>query len=301
MLIGSHALVVPVKRIFDSARNGYAGNMTHLTPPDDTGGPIAASSSSNGASGIESPILRIAAAGDIHCREARRSELREAFAALEGGADLVLLAGDLTTHGDPKEAEILVDCCRDLGVPVIAVLGNHDWHAGRHDELVEVLVRGNIVVLERSSTICERKGLEVGVVGTKGFIGGFPGSHLPDFGEPLLRAVYAETTAEVEALEQGLRAIAHCAVRIVLLHYAPTDTTVAGEPEGIWAFLGTDRMAPPITEHCPDLVLHGHAHAGTFEGAISKVPVFNVSVPVMGKDFWMVELSGIEGRLVPIH
>jgi Icc-related predicted phosphoesterase len=272
--------------------------MSQVRPADDSDNPATIRASSNGA---VAPSLRIAAAGDVHCRESRRPELRKAFAGLEGVADLVLLAGDLTTHGSPEEAEILVDCCRGLSAPTIAVLGNHDWHAGRHDELVEVLVNGGLVVLERSSTICELNGVEVGVVGTKGFIGGFPGSHLPDFGEPLLRALYAETTAEVEALEEGLRAVAHCAVRIVLLHYAPTDKTVAGEPEGIWAFLGTDRMAPPITEHCPDLVLHGHAHAGTFEGSISNVPVFNVSVPVMGRDFWMVELSGIEGRLVPIH
>ena len=126
----------------------------------------------------------------------------------------------------------------------------------------------------------------------EGFVGGFSGSHLPDFGEPLLREVYAETSAEVAAIDRGLRAVAHCAVRIVLLHYSPTADTLRGEPEGIFAFLGTDRMAPPISEHSPDLVLHGHAHAGQFKGLVGEVPVFNVSVPVMGRDFWIVELSG---------
>ena len=251
--------------------------------------------------GRRSSTLRVAAAGDVHCRESRRAELQDAFKRVDAAADLILLAGDLTTHGEPEEAAILVDCCRGLGAQVIAVLGNHDWHTGRQRELTNVLVKGGITVLERSSTVCRINGLEVGIVGTKGFVGGFPGSHLPDFGEPLLREVYSETSAEVDAIDRGLRDVAHCTVRILLLHYSPTDDTLAGEPEGIWPFLGTDRMAPPIIEHCPDLVLHGHAHAGRFEGMIGEVPVFNVSVHVMGRDFWIVELSGVEKGLTPIH
>jgi Icc-related predicted phosphoesterase len=138
-------------------------------------------------------------------------------------------------------------------------------------------------------------------VGLKGFVGGFAGSHLPDFGEPLLRRVYAETTADVEALEHGLGEIAVCPIRIVLLHYAPTAETIIGEPEGIWAFLGSDRMAAPIAQHEPDLVLHGHAHAGTFEGTIGATPVYNVAVPVTGRDFWLFELDVPAGDRAPIH
>jgi hypothetical protein len=110
------------------------------------------------------------------------------------------------------------------------------------------------------------------MTGTKGFIGGFPDSALPDFGEPLLRQVYAETTAEVSALEEGLQAIADCPLRVVLLHYAPTATTLEGEPKGILAFLGSDRLARPVSEHIPDLVLHGHGHAGTSKGSSGKCP-----------------------------
>jgi Icc-related predicted phosphoesterase len=254
-----------------------------------------------GANGRTPSTLRVAAAGDVHCRESRRAELQDAFAKLDESADLVLLAGDLTTHGEPEEASILVDCCRRLRAQVVAVLGNHDWHAGRQEEVTDVLSAGGIEVLDRSSTVFLISGLEVGIVGTKGFVGGFSGSHLPDFGEPLLREVYAEASAEMDAIDRGLRAIAHCAVRIVLLHYSPTADTLRGEPEGIFAFLGTDRMAPPIIEHCPDLVLHGHAHAGQFKGLVGEVPVFNVSVPVMGRDFWIVELSGVEEGMTPIH
>lgn len=246
-------------------------------------------------------VVRIAAAGDVHCREDRREEVAATFAELPGRADLVLLAGDLTTYGEPAEAAVLADACRDLPLPVFAVLGNHDWHANRHDEVVRELTDGGIVVLERGWATCAVAGVEVGVVGVKGFVGGFPGSHMPDFGEPLLRAVYRESSRDVAALDRGLRAIGLCRLRLVLLHYAPTDATLAGESEGIMAFLGTDRLAAPIAEHEPTLAIHGHAHAGTFEGRIGTVPVYNVSVPVLGRDFHVFELRVPDQAAAPIH
>jgi Icc-related predicted phosphoesterase len=245
--------------------------------------------------------LRIAAAGDLHYSEQRREEAHWAVAELNETADLVLLAGDLTTHGEPEQAAVLAEACAQLEIPVFAVLGNHDWHANRRDELVGALTEGGICLLDRDWATCDAGGLEVGIVGVKGFVGGFPGSHLPDFGEPSLRSIYRETSREVEALDQGLREIALCPTRIVLLHYAPTEATIVGEPPGIWAFLGTDRLAAPIAEHEPDLVLHGHAHAGTFEGAIGHVPVYNVSVPVIGQDFWLFELDVSTRAGTPIH
>nr|MDQ4040906.1 metallophosphoesterase [Actinomycetota bacterium] len=205
------------------------------------------------------------------------------------------------THGEPDQAAILADACRDLDLPVVTVLGNHDWHAGRRDELVEVLRDAGIVVLDPGAIVLEIAGREVGVVGAKGFVGGFPGSHLPDFGEPLLREVYAAAGREVEALERGLCEVATCPVRIVLLHYAPILDTIASERPEIWAFLGTDRLAAPIAEHEPHLVLHGHAHAGAFEGAIGDVPVFNVSIPVMARDFAVFELAGASAATAAVH
>src|SRR5918998_1669556 len=215
------------------------------------------------------PSVRIAAAGDIHCRAAIRREIADAFQEVDGHVDLILLAGDLTTHGEPEQAA------------VIAVLGNHDWQADRRDELVAVLAEAGVRVLDRAHAINDVRGCEVGVVGVKGFVGGFPGSHLSDFGEPSLRALYAETGAEVEALDRGLRAIAMCPFRIALLHYSPSEETLLGEPQPIWTYLGSDRLAAPVREHEPDLVLHGHAHAGSFAGAIDGVPVHNVSGAVM--------------------
>ena len=237
-------------------------------------------------------MIRIAAAGDLHASEATRERVEHAFAAVAAESDVILLAGDLTTTGEPAQAHVVAEACRGLDVPIFAVLGNHDFHAGRPGEVVAVVEEAGVHVLDRSWRTCEIGGLELGVVGAKGFVGGFPGSALPDFGEPLLRRVYAETTTEVDAIARGLQEIAHCALRIVLLHYAPTSDTLHGEPEGIWTYLGSDRLATPIAEYRPDVVLHGHAHSGSFEGAIGGVPVYNVAVHVTGRDFYVFELEG---------
>jgi uncharacterized protein len=234
--------------------------------------------------------IRIAAAGDIHCSPENRERVETAFARVDD-LDLILLAGDLTTHGEPEQAAVLAEICRSASPRVVAVLGNHDWHANRVDELLPLLENAGVTTLDPGWMTCEVDGVSVGIAGTKGFVGGFPDSQLPDFGEPILRQVYRDTTAEVEALAAGLEAIDGCDHRIVLLHYAPTMTTLEGEPRVIWAFLGTDRMAPPIGEHRPDVVLHGHAHRGTFEGRIGEVPVYNVAIEVMGRDFFVFELG----------
>lgn len=236
-------------------------------------------------------MIRIAAAADLHGAEAHRSRIEEAFEEIEEKADLVLLAGDLTTHGEPEEAAVLAAACRSLSVPVCAVLGNHDFHAGRADEVMEVLRDAAVTVLDRDWTIYQFEDVEVGIAGTKGFVGGFPGSTLPDFGEPVLRQVYRETTEEQIAIEQGLQCIAHCDLRIVLLHYAPIEETIFGEPPGIHTFMGSSRLAIPITEYQPELVLHGHAHRGQFAGRLGDIPVYNVAVHVTGRDFWVFDIE----------
>jgi uncharacterized protein len=245
----------------------------------------------------QSETVRLAAAGDIHCSEENRDQVSAAFDEIRELADLVLLAGDLTTYGEPEEAAVLAEVVQGFELPIYAVLGNHDWHADRCEEVTATLQGAGIVVLNGGSAVAEVRGLRVGIAGTKGFMGGFPDSELPDFGEPLLRRVYAETTHEVQALEASLDAISDCDIRVALLHYAPTTTTLEGERQTIWAFLGSDRLAEPIGKHQPHLTVHGHGHAGTFEGFVGPVPVFNVAVPVMGRDFFVFELDA-EGRLV---
>ena len=185
---------------------------------------------------------------------------------------------------------MLADACRGLDLPVYAVLGNHDFHANRCDELIAVLEEAGILVLAARLAVHEVGGIELGIVGAKGFVGGFPGAELPDFGEPLLREVYAETTREVDALEAGLEAIAGCHRRIVLLHYAPIPETLVGEPETIWAFLGSSRLAaadrrpparPRAARACaPRLVRR----------RLGAVPVRNVAVHVIGQDFELFDL-----------
>jgi uncharacterized protein len=249
----------------------------------------------------EQATVRIAAAGDIHVSDVNADATAEAFRRIDGTVDLILLAGDLTTLGERAQAESLARACEPVETPIIAVLGNHDWHSNCRDAVVDTVEDAGVRVLDPGCATRCVNDVEVGVAGAKGFVGGFPGSHLPDFGEPSLRAVYAETGDEVEALDEGLHEIAACPFRIVLLHYAPTAETLQGEPEAIWAFLGSDRMAAPIIEHQPDLVLHGHAHSGRFEGRLGGVPVYNVSVPVIGRDFWVFELTGSARHPAEIH
>jgi Icc-related predicted phosphoesterase len=234
--------------------------------------------------------LRVAAVGDVHASEERRQNLQRAFRALGDEIDLVLLAGDLTTHGRPEEASALADACRVVRQPVLAVLGNHDHHSERAGEVADALEDAGVVVLEAGHVVLETAGMQVGVVGTKGFVGGFPGAEIADFGERLLRDVYAETTRQVEALEVGLEAVAGCERRLVLLHYAPVSDTLVGEPEGIWAFLGSGRLAGPIGAHRPEAVFHGHAHHGRPVGAIGSVPVYNVARHVIENDFALVRV-----------
>ena len=243
-------------------------------------------------------MIRLAAAGDVHASEATRAHICDAVARLEGEADVLLLAGDLTTTGEVAQAEVLADACGGLEIPIFAVLGNHDWHEGRAFEIAAALERAGVHVLDRTWCACEVAGTTLGVVGAKGFVGGFPGCSLPDFGEPLLREAYAETTRDAEAIARGLQETVHCDLRVVLLHYAPVQATLAGEPEGIHVLLGSDRLATPIAEFGADLVLHGHAHAGSLEGWLGQVPVYNVAVPVTGRDFWIIELEGSRGRSI---
>jgi Icc-related predicted phosphoesterase len=234
--------------------------------------------------------VRIAAAGDLHVHEESAERWRDAFARL-AQPDLILLAGDLTADGLAAQAELLAGACREAPAPVAAVLGNHDWHMGEEEGIAAALRDGGVRVLERESAVYPLCGVDVGVVGSKGFVGGFLDSRIPDFGEPLLRRVYAQTSLDVDALERELREVEGCDLRIVLLHYAPTATTLTGEREEIWAFLGTDRLAEPILRHEPDLVLHGHAHGGTPNGCIGSVPVRNVAMPLLD---WVVPVFELE-------
>jgi len=205
------------------------------------------SSNDAGSDALDECVIRIAATGDIHLgRDGDQERWSAAFAGLRDRVDLVLLAGDLTTHGEPEQAAMVAGAVGEVDVPILAVLGNHDWHVNRREEMVAVLREGGIDVLEREHRVLELCGTDVGIAGCKGFGGGFDGAHIPDFGEPLMREVYAESIREADALDAALRAIALCPFRIALLHYAPITATLHGERSDIWPFLGTDRLAAPL-------------------------------------------------------
>jgi Icc-related predicted phosphoesterase len=252
----------------------------------------------DGAQARGRTAVRIAAAGDVHMRPGLEQRFGDALEELDS-VEVVLLAGDLTATGEIDEGEALARACRRAPVPVVAVLGNHDWHAGHSADIAALLEDAGVHLLGRGTAAFRLERSSVGIAGTKGFVGGFRESRLPDFGEPLLRQVYAATGDEVRTLTRGLGEIADCAHRVVLLHYAPTASTLHGEREPIWTFLGSERLAGPIVRHRPDLVLHGHAHAGLFEGRIGAVPVFNVAWPLIGGGFAIWSLGAPDGPSSP--
>jgi Icc-related predicted phosphoesterase len=229
-----------------------------------------------GAEG-EGRELRLGAVGDIHFNGEDASILTDVVKAAEREADLLLICGDLTTHGTASQAEGVARVLGSLAIPVVVVLGNHDHEGGEVDAIKEVLGRHHVRVLDGSATVVEG----VGIAGVKGFAGGFGRGSLGAFGEPIIKAFVQEAVDEALKLENALRGIA-APVKIVLLHYAPIPDTLVGEPEVIFPFLGSSRLLPPIDSMGADLVFHGHAHTGILEARTpAGIPVFNVAYPVL--------------------
>jgi Icc-related predicted phosphoesterase len=223
-------------------------------------------------------VLRVAAGADLHCdgSPASLDALRHSLLASRG-ADLVLLAGDVTANGLPAEARAVAGLFAELEAPVAAVLGNHDLRAGA-DELAAVLTGAGIGVLRSAHLTLAAGGVQVGIVGTTGCAGGFHGRPIPGLSRGERRDQRRLIAAECAALEAGLGQISGCRVRIVLMHYSPTAETLHGEARRLLPLLGCDRLAGPIASHQPELVVHGHAHHGSFEARIGATPVFNASL-----------------------
>ncbi|MEU4800307.1 metallophosphoesterase [Streptomyces sp. NPDC023327] len=240
-------------------------------------------------------MIRIAAVGDIHMGLDSKGLLRPAFETLHECADLLLLAGDLTRHGTVAEAEVVADEVSGLPVPVVAVLGNHDHHDERPEEVTAVLREAGVQVLEGQGTVVEVDGAKIGVAGTKGFGGGFVGRSGSEFGEPLMKEFIRYTRRCAEGLRTSLEELAAqgCDTRVALTHFAPVPDTLAGEPLEIYPFLGSYLLAEAMDAAGADLAVHGHAHAGTEHGMTSGgVPVRNVAQPVIRKAFNVYHLSG---------
>ncbi|MGA4845884.1 metallophosphoesterase family protein [Streptomyces sp. G5(2025)] len=240
-------------------------------------------------------MIRIAAVGDIHMGLDSKGLLRPAFETLPNCADLLLLAGDLTRHGTVEEARVVAEEVSGLPVPVVAVLGNHDHHDERPEEVTDVLRDAGVRVLEGEGTVVEVDGARVGVAGTKGFGGGFVGRSGSEFGEPLMKEFIRYTRRCAEGLRTSLDELAAqgCDTRVALTHFAPVADTLAGEPLEIYPFLGSYLLAEAVDEAGADLAVHGHAHAGTEHGMTSGgVPVRNVAQPVIRKAFNVYHLTG---------
>lgn len=221
----------------------------------------------------ENGTLRVAAMADLHVKEEQKAPYRDLFAEISDCADVLVLAGDLTDLGTKREAEIVAEDLLACSIPVVAVLGNHDYECGQVDE-VQRIVRGAGVHLLDGSAV-EIDG--VGFVGVKGFAGGFGRRMLGAFGEPAYKQFVAETLNEAMRLENAMRTVRSRRVMVVL-HYAPVADTIEGEPLEIFPFLGSSRLAETIDRFDVSAVVHGHAHIGKYEGRTpGGQPVYNVA------------------------
>jgi Icc-related predicted phosphoesterase len=234
---------------------------------------------------------RVAAVGDVHLNRERAGRLRPRLEFLPEAADVLLLAGDLTVYGTVAEARVAAAEFGRLGLPVVAILGNHDYHSGREAELARILTDCGITVLDGSGTVLTlggpgatpdaRSGLRLGIAGVKGFGTGFPGRCAAEFGEPETKAFVGHAKAQAAALGRALADL-DADVRIALTHYAPVTGTLAGEPPEIYPFLGSYFLGEAADAAGADLFVHGHAHSGTERGVTpGGIPVRNVAQPVL--------------------
>lgn len=225
--------------------------------------------------------VRIAAVGDVHLAEDLRGRYAPLLADLSGSADVLLVAGDLTQHGTVEEASVFADEFGAADVPVVAVLGNHDYHSGQEKQIRALLEEAGIRVLEGEGTVVETPAGTVGVAGVKGFCLGFSGRCAADFGEPEMKAFTGHGIRSAQSLREAFDGL-EADVRVSLTHFAPTDDTLSGEPVEIWPFLGNYLLGEAIDDACADLAVHGHAHAGSEKGLTPDgIPVRNVAQPVI--------------------
>jgi Icc-related predicted phosphoesterase len=222
--------------------------------------------------------LRVAAVGDLHCaRTLAPGALATIFGQVAERADILALCGDLTDTGTPEEAKLLVRELALAKVPVVAVLGNHDYESEKPDDVKQILGDGGVMVLDGDSV--EVRG--IGFAGVKGFAGGFGERALQSWGEPILKRFVREAVEEALKLESALARL-RTPHRIALLHYSPVRGTVADEPSEIAPFLGSSRLEDPLNRYPVTAAFHGHAHRGAPEAYTSAgVPVYNVALPLL--------------------
>jgi Icc-related predicted phosphoesterase len=226
--------------------------------------------------------LRIAALGDIHVSKTSQGTFQPIFSQITNTADVLLLCGDFTDYGLPEEARVLArELTTATKIPVIAVLGNHDYESGQQDEIRRILTDAGVVVLDGEAT--EVHG--VGFAGVKGFAGGFGRGALGPWGEAVIKRFVQEAVDEALKLESALARL-RTHRRVALLHYSPIRGTVEGEHLEIYPYLGSSRLEEPINRYRVNAVFHGHAHRGSPEGRTATgVPVYNVAMPLLARNY----------------
>ncbi len=221
--------------------------------------------------------MRIAAVGDLHVTKESAGQLRPYFGQLEGRADVLLLCGDLTDYGLAEEAVVLAKELAVVKLPVLAVLGNHDFHSGHPEKVTQILIDAGVRVLDGDTHVID----DVGFAGIKGFAGGFGRGTLGPWGEPTIKRFVKEALDEALKLESALARL-RADRRVALLHYAPIRETVEGEPLEIYPFLGCSRLEEPLERYPVTVAFHGHAHRGALEGRTRVgTPVYNVALPLL--------------------
>jgi Icc-related predicted phosphoesterase len=230
---------------------------------------------------VKKDTVRIGAVGDIHVSRNSQGALQPLFTEISQKVDVLVLCGDLTDYGLEEEAHVLVKELSVVRIPVLAVLGNHDYEAGRAKEVTDILSEAGVLMLDGDAhEVCG-----VGFAGTKGFAGGFGRGTLAPWGEPVVKLFVQEAIEEALKLERAVARL-RTSERIVVLHYAPIQATVEGEPAEIFPFLGSSRLEEPLARYSVTAVFHGHAHRGTFQGkTMSGTPVYNVSMPLLRQQF----------------
>jgi uncharacterized protein len=243
----------------------------------------------NAAATDSNTTLKVAAVGDLHVKEDVQTSYRDLFSEMSREADILVLPGDLTNLGKPREAEILAEDLRACSIPVVGVLGNHDYESGAVEDVAEILRQAGVHLLDGQTTEIE----EVGFVGVKGFVGGFGSRMLGSFGEPAIKSMVAESVSEAMRLENAMRQV-RAKRTLVILHYAPIVETIAGEPLEIFPFLGSSRLAETIDRFQVSAVVHGHAHRGSYEGRTpGGARVYNVAMHVSkptGRPYALLEI-----------
>jgi Icc-related predicted phosphoesterase len=226
-------------------------------------------------------VVRVGAVADLHCSRQSQGLLAPLLARAAELVDVLLLGGDLTDYGLPEEAHVLARELSAVKVPLIGVLGNHDFESNKQDEVRHILVEAGLTLLDGDA--CEVKG--VGFAGVKGFAGGFGRGTLGAWGEEIIKHFVREAIDETLKLEAALARL-RTPHRIALLHYAPVEATVEGEPREIFPFLGCGRLCEPLNRYKVTAVFHGHAHRGSPEGTTGEgIPVYNVSLPLLRRQF----------------